>query len=88
MTSLRQVRAHRLLTIRELASRAGVAPGTVYSIEAGRSKPLLRVIRLLAAALDVDPNEVDEFREAMDSLGMRDPPSRRAREMSHCPATQ
>jgi hypothetical protein len=65
-----------------------VAPGTVYSIEAGRSKPLLRVIRLLAAALDVDPSEVDEFREAMDTLGMRDPPSRRAREMSHCPATQ
>jgi transcriptional regulator with XRE-family HTH domain len=66
MPSLREVRAARLLSIRELAQQAGVAPSTVYVIEAGRATPRLRVIRQLATALGVEPTVVDEFRRAIE----------------------
>jgi transcriptional regulator with XRE-family HTH domain len=66
MPSLRAIRAARLLSIRELAHRARVAPSTVYLIEAGRSTPRPRVIRQLAAALGLEPSAVDEFRQAME----------------------
>jgi transcriptional regulator with XRE-family HTH domain len=85
MPSLRQIRTQRLLTIRELADRAGVAPSTIYLIEAGRTRPLLRVIRQIAAALSVDPTTVDEFRQAMEAFGVRDPPSRRSRTSNTSP---
>jgi len=79
MPSLRQVRRQRLLTMRELAALAGVASSTIYSIEAGRTKPLFRVIRQLAAALEVEPGMVDEFRRAMEAAEDREPPSGRRR---------
>jgi transcriptional regulator with XRE-family HTH domain len=65
VASLRAVRAERLLTIRELAQRAGAAPSTIYHIEAGHTVPRLRVVRRLAAALEIDPAAVDEFRQAI-----------------------
>ena len=46
MASLREVRTARLLSIRALAQQAGVAPSTVYLIEAGRTTPRFTVIRL------------------------------------------
>ena len=65
MASLREVRAARLLSIRALAQQAGVAPSTVYLIEAGRTTPRFSVIRQLAAALRVEPAAIDEFRQAI-----------------------
>jgi transcriptional regulator with XRE-family HTH domain len=65
MPSLRQFRLARLLTIRGLAERAGVAPSTVYLLEAGRVRPNLRTTRKLSAALEVAPEAVDEFREVV-----------------------
>jgi transcriptional regulator with XRE-family HTH domain len=65
VTSLREVRTERLLSIRGLAQRAGVAPSTVYLIEAGRTVPRLSMVRRLATALDVAPATVDEFRQAI-----------------------
>ena len=62
---LRAVRAERLLTIRELADLASVAPSTIYLIESRRSTPHLAVVRRLAEALDVDPLTVAEFRHAI-----------------------
>ena len=62
---LRAVRVEPLLTIRELAELANVAPSTIYLIEAGRSVPQLSVVRRLAEALDVDPTTVAEFRRAI-----------------------
>ena len=62
MATLRQTRVARLLTIRGLAQRAGVAPSTVYLTEAGRTRPSLRVIRQLSAVLAVAPEAIDEFR--------------------------
>jgi transcriptional regulator with XRE-family HTH domain len=58
-----------LLSIRELAQLANVAPSTIYLIEAGRSIPQLGVIRRLATALEVDPHTVAEFRRAIQHHG-------------------
>jgi transcriptional regulator with XRE-family HTH domain len=65
VASLRAVRAERLLSIRELARQAGIAPSTVYLIEAGRTVPRLSMVRRLAATLEIDPAAVDEFRQAI-----------------------
>jgi transcriptional regulator with XRE-family HTH domain len=65
MTTLREARAGRLLSIRALAERAGVAPVTVLAAERGRRRPSYGTIRRLADALGVDPAEVREFRPAM-----------------------
>jgi transcriptional regulator with XRE-family HTH domain len=65
MPTLRELRADRLLTIRELAQRAGVAPSSVYLIETGRVTPRVSMMRRLATALGVDPEVVAEFRQAM-----------------------
>ena len=67
MATLREVRAERLLSIRELARQASVAPSNVYLIEAGRSTPRPRVVRQLAAVLQVEPQEVDEFRRVIEA---------------------
>jgi transcriptional regulator with XRE-family HTH domain len=61
-----EVRASRALSIRELAKLAGVAPGTVYGIEHGEVIPTLSTIRKLAAVLELEPSEVDEFRVAIE----------------------
>jgi transcriptional regulator with XRE-family HTH domain len=74
---LREVRAERLLSMRGLADRAGVAPSTVYLIEAGRTIPRPRVIRRLADALDVAPREVEEFRRAIEDAA-KGPVARRS----------
>ena len=63
--SLREVRAERLLSISELAQSAGVARSTIFMIEAGRSTPRLSVVRRLAEALEIDPQEVAELRRAI-----------------------
>lgn len=63
--ALRAVRVERLLNLRELARLAGVAPSTIYLIEAGRTTPRLSVIRRLAEVLAVDPQAVTEFRRAI-----------------------
>ena len=67
--SLREWRAERLLSIRELAQRAGIASSTVYLIEAGRSMPRPSMIARLATALGVDPQTVTEFRQAIEAHG-------------------
>ena len=67
MPTLREARAARLLTVRGLAERAGVAFSTVHLIETGKSIPRFEVIRKLSAALGVEPVEVDEFRAAIEA---------------------
>lgn len=54
---LRTIRERKLLTIRELATAAGVSPNTVFRIEQGRPAEL-RTIRKLAAALGVSGEEL------------------------------
>ncbi len=66
---LRDVRADRLLSIRELAQRASVAPSTIFKIEAGRSRARLAVARRIAEALEIDPQLVEEFRRSIRAHG-------------------
>jgi DNA-binding XRE family transcriptional regulator len=65
--ALRELRAERVLSIRELARLADVASGTIAMIEAGRTTPRLSIVRRLAAALGVDQTEVIEFRQAIEA---------------------
>ncbi len=65
MTPLSDWRIRRVLSMRDLAARAGVAVGTINTIESGKREPSLRVIRAVSAALEVDPFEVDEFAAAL-----------------------
>lgn len=67
MSSLRELRAERLLSVRELARQASVAPSTIFLIESGRTVPRQRVARQIARALHVDPMEVDEFRRRIEA---------------------
>ena len=67
MPTLREIRVRRLLSMRQLAQEAEVAPTTVYLIEAGQRLPHYATMRKLAAALEVEPSEVDEFRAAMEA---------------------
>jgi len=57
----------RLLSIRELAQRAGVAPSTIYLVENGRTTPQPGVIRRLAVALDLPANAIEEFSQAIEA---------------------
>ena len=64
MTALAALRRQRAWSQRELAKQAGVSPSVIVQLEAGRTRyPKYKVIRALAAALGVEPREVDEFRQ-------------------------
>ena len=71
---LADLRRRRMLTQVELAVAAGVAPATISKLErvlerGERRAPQMRVVRLVSAALGVDPSEVDEFREPYRPTG-------------------
>lgn len=66
MPLLREVRVRRLWSQRELASRADVTQKTIVDLERGRTEPRLQTMRKLAAALGVEPLEIDEFRQAIE----------------------
>ena len=89
MKSLREWRAEKLLTIRDLASKANVANQTIVQIEHGRISPRIRTIRRLSSALGLDPAEISEFEDAIrrsaedtddeDGIDEEDPPLQRSR---------
>ena len=62
---LRRWRAELVLSVRELARLADVAPTTVYLIEAGKTSPQSAVMRRIAAALGVEARQVAEFARAI-----------------------
>ena len=66
MATLREERVRRLLTVRSLAERAGVAPTTVHLIETGRRRPQFLTIERLSRALEIDPAEITEFRKVLN----------------------
>jgi transcriptional regulator with XRE-family HTH domain len=64
VTTLAALRRQRAWSQRELAKQAGVSPSVIVQLEAGRTRyPKYKVIRALAAALGVEPRDVDEFRQ-------------------------
>jgi transcriptional regulator with XRE-family HTH domain len=74
--TLREARTERLLTLRDLAERAGVGFSSIHLIETGRSLPRLSMIRKLSEALGVEPGEIAEFSAAIAAAGQ---PSSRSR---------
>ena len=69
MRSLREWRAVKLMTIRDLASKANVANQTIVQIEHGRISPRLSTMRRISEALDVDAIDVEEFEQAIQRSG-------------------
>ena len=69
MVTLREARAARLLTVRGLAERAGVAFSTVHLIETGKSVPRFDAIQKLSAALEMEPTKIAEFAAAIEAVG-------------------
>jgi transcriptional regulator with XRE-family HTH domain len=66
MPTLREIRLGQALSQRDLAKKAGVTPKTIVDLELGRHEPRLRTIRTLAEALGVHPQDIDEFRQAIE----------------------
>ena len=67
MATLRELRTRQVLTIRDLAAKAGVATGTIVRIEAGEPAPRFVTMRKIAAALGVEPGEIEEFAQAIEA---------------------
>jgi transcriptional regulator with XRE-family HTH domain len=55
---LRELRRRRVLTMEELAKKAGVGRNTVWRLEHGVMGAQPRTIRKLATALGVEPEEL------------------------------
>ena len=55
---LKELREARFMTQRELAARAGVGLVTIVRLEKDRQEPTFQTIKRLAAALEVDPNDL------------------------------
>ena len=68
---LREARAKKLLTAGQLGSEAGVSESNVYKIERGEWLPSLATVRKLAGVLGVNPEEVEEFKAAIDKAAKR-----------------
>jgi transcriptional regulator with XRE-family HTH domain len=66
MTTLREARLQALLSMRQLARKAGISPTTIYLLESGQRSPQLLTIYKLSRALGVCPEEIEEFRRALD----------------------
>lgn len=58
MEKLKELRAERALSLRELAAASGLAHTTIWKLEQGREDAHPRTIRLLAEALGVAPREL------------------------------
>ena len=66
MITLREARLQALLSMRQLARKAGISPTTIYLLETGQRSPQLLTAYKLSRALGVEPTEISEFRRVMD----------------------
>jgi len=55
---LKALRHQRVLTLRELEQRSGVAYNTIWHLENGKRGAQPRTLRKLARALDVEPEDL------------------------------
>ena len=58
MDRLKALRNQRVLTLRELEQRSGVAYNTIWHLENGKRGAQPRTLRKLARALAVEPEEL------------------------------
>ena len=56
-----EARTNRLLSINALARASSVNVSTIIATEKGRTIPSLRTVDRLSRALELDPEQVDEF---------------------------
>jgi len=59
MKSLKEWREDRYLSQDELAKKANLTKSTINRLERGHHRPIFRTIRKLAAALEVEPQEIE-----------------------------
>jgi len=59
MSTLKEIRLSRFLSQADLAKLADMTVATINRLEKGKHKPALITIRKLAAALGVEPGEID-----------------------------
>ena len=65
---LATIRKRKLLSQRDLASKAGVALSTIYLLEAGKTERVtFKVMRAVSRALEVPPESIAEFRRVIDA---------------------
>jgi transcriptional regulator with XRE-family HTH domain len=69
MKPLRAWRLERLLSIRALATQAGVTPKTLIDIEHGRRRAAYETMRRLSTALGVPATEIAEFAAVLEERG-------------------
>jgi transcriptional regulator with XRE-family HTH domain len=55
---LKELRARRLLSQRDLADEAGLSPATIAKIETNKVEPNYRTLRKLVTALEVEATEL------------------------------
>ena len=58
VAKLRELRRRRVLTLQELAEKAGVGRNTIWRLEHGVMGAQPRTIRKLAKALGIEPEEL------------------------------
>lgn len=58
MKKLKEIRVRKNLTQEELGEKVGVSYRTIYQYESGRREPSLRILRLLATALNCTIDEI------------------------------
>jgi transcriptional regulator with XRE-family HTH domain len=73
MLTLREARQLRDMSQQLLADRAGVARVTVSQIELGKSAPRPHIARRLSQALQMQPSEIAEFRDAVRTMSLPRP---------------
>ncbi len=66
MMTLRETRRRSLLSIIQLAEKAGVSTRTIVDLEHGRTVPRLQTMRKVSEALGVGPESIEEFRNAIE----------------------
>jgi transcriptional regulator with XRE-family HTH domain len=66
---LREWRSLRLMSARQLAEQAGITQKTLIDVENGRRVPTFQTMRALCDALDVQPEDVEEFVRAIELRG-------------------
>ena len=66
---LSQARAKRLLTVRDLARQSGVSESNIHHVEYGDWLPSLATVRKLVSVLEIEAEEVSEFKAAIQKAG-------------------
>ncbi len=68
MNTLREARLRALLSMQQLARKAGLSKTTIYLLETHQRTPQLLTVHKISQALGVDPLTIVEFRAAYERV--------------------